>query len=127
MKRVAILLFTVFYMLPVIGFSIDVHWCGNKVNSIKIVSDKEEKCPCGKKMKNGCCKDTHTFIKLTDNQKAGSTLTTFINHPLEISLFIISKTNLFSSRSEICNFSRDHAPPYKSKHPVYFACNVFRI
>ena len=127
MRRIVIILFTVIYILPAIGFSINVHWCGNKVSSITIETTQKNKCACGKKMKQGCCKDTHTLIKLTDNQKVASTLTIPSSNPTEINVFIIPKTGLFFSQPKISGCTSDHAPPYISKQPVYLSCNVFRI
>ena len=57
MKKIAIILLTAFYLLPAIGFSINIHWCADKISSVKINAlSKNEGCACGSKMsRKGCC------------------------------------------------------------------------
>ena len=121
----ALLIF--FYMLPAVGFSVDVHWCGKKVKLIAFDSPHEKKCPCSKKMPAGCCKDIHVSAKLTDNQKAASQLTAPNNCSKQLNSVVSLLVSKPVSHVIVFDFTRYHAPPFKNKLPVYLANHIFRI
>lgn len=126
-KAVAILLLF-FYLIPAIGLSVDAHWCGKKVKIVAIDSSHEKKCPCSKKMSKGCCRDVHFSLKLTDSQKTSTVVTSpsksFIKLSTATIPCLISLTPKFNF---VFNFSKYHAPPFKSKEPVYLLNSVIRI
>src|SRR5436190_10471328 len=105
-------------MLPAMGMSIDTHWCGKRVKLISIYAAHENKCPCGKKMSKGCCKDVHLWIKLSQNQKSSSQqpgsciASNSIKETKVIDIFSLSK---ISSPFIVIDFTKYHAPPYKYK------------
>ena len=128
MKRIAIILITLCYLLPAIGLSINVHWCGGKISSVKFQSITAPECRCGKKMLPGCCKDFQTLIKLTDNQKAGSSFSFPKDFQTEIQQFTTaSKTGLLYFELQTFDYFKDKVPPFKNKLPVYLVNKVFRI
>jgi hypothetical protein len=128
MKIITILLLTFFYLIPVTGFSIDIHWCGNKIKSIGVEKIHKDKCPCGKLMPVGCCKDTSSFIKLTDNHKGTSWLTVPTNNFTMLAVeYYLPQINLFSAQISVFYFSKYYSPPFKSKYPVYLTNSIFRI
>jgi hypothetical protein len=112
-------------MLPAIGLSINLHWCGKKINSISFGSTKSTQCPCGKKMA-GCCKDSQVVLKITDNQKAASVLISN-NNPVAVVTF--DRPGNSFAYSEVGNIyiSNSHSPPITNKLPVYLICSTFRI
>ena len=116
-------------MVPAIGFSMDLHWCGNKVKLVSVDSAHKKKCPCNKKMPPGCCKDVHVSVKLIENQKAPSHLTipnkSFVKQVSAVGSLSVSTSS--SQQVEVFDFANYHAPPFKSKLPVYLAISVFRI
>jgi hypothetical protein len=127
-KKPAIILLCLLYILPAIGFSMDLHWCGKSVKLVTFDSAHEKKCPCSKKMSSSCCKDVHVSIKLSDNQKNASRVIApsndFVKHfNFAICLFV----SLPASQVEAFDFADYHAPPFKSKQPVYLANSVFLI
>ena len=128
MKKIAILFLIFFYLIPAIGVSLDVHWCCHNLKIVDINSTHEKKCPCGKKMPPKCCRDYHVSAKLTQVQQGtdhvsvpSCNLIKIFNAESSICLFNIHSDDL------IFDFTKYHAPPFKSKLPVYLDFSVFRI
>lgn len=128
MKKVTTILFILLYLLPAIGFSLDFHKCGKKIRVVSINAAHENKCPCGSKMPFNCCKDVHISLKLSENQKNSSQIiipgNIFFKH---ISYFVSILVFDFSAPLFVFDFTNYHAPPFKSKQPVYLTNNVFII
>jgi hypothetical protein len=128
MKRIAIIFFTLFYLLPAVGFSINVHWCGGKVASVAIEVIGNGKCACGKEMKKGCCKDIKTIVKLTDNQKNTTQLIAPQNNQVKhLSELSIITQQILYSQVTLLNCTNYHAPPSNCQNSVYLSNCVFRI
>jgi hypothetical protein len=116
------------YILPAVGFSMDVHWCGKKLKVVAFDSPHEKKCPCNKEMPSGCCKDSHVSVKLSDNQKT----TTQLNAPhnsfvKKINPLVSFSVPTLESHAVAFDFTKYHAPPFKSKLPVYLVNSIIRI
>jgi len=127
LKKLALILFSVFYLASSSGLALNLHYCGGKLKSIGINQYKEEAC-CGKKMKSkGCCDNKTTFIKAFDQQTSGSHQ--FIVKPttpiFEIGLIspIIYKSPVIELRSGI----RTKAPPEYSNTPTFLSIRSIRI
>ena len=128
MKRIAVIFFALFYLLPAVGFSINVHWCGGKVSSVAIEVIGNGKCACGKEMKKGCCKDIKTIVKLTDNQKNTTQLTVPQNNQVkQLSELSITTQQILYPQVIVLNLTNYHAPPSNCKSSVYLSNCVFRI
>jgi hypothetical protein len=127
MKRIALILFVFIYLLPSVGFSINVHWCGNKVNSISIGHLKADVCPCGKKMKRNCCKDFHTFVKLNGSHKASSTLSVNASNLTLASSAGIFEVIPFNNPASSSFHYANYRPPISCGPPLYVSCRTFRI
>lgn len=127
MKKVAAIFLTILYLLPAIGFSIDVHLCGNKTQSIGINKLHGSKCSCGSTMPRNCCKDIHASIKLKDNHKASSQVLTPQTDFIKQLHGVLLPFNLVIAPVVVFNFSNYHSPPFKSKQPVYLDNSTFRI
>lgn len=128
MKKIALILFTALYLIPAIGFSINVHWCGNNVSSVNLESFSKSGCSCGIEMPLGCCKDIKTVIKFSDTHSPASQ-TAITSNELVNQLADAILTVCYSNykKETITNFSDYHAPPFKCKLPVYMSICVFRI
>ena len=128
MRKLVNILLVVFYLIPVIGFSVDLHKCGKKIRVVSINASHETKCPCGSEMPFGCCKDFHVSVKLTDNQKTTSQLYIPKNNFVKQLSTIYSFSVLVPpSQVIVFDFVNYHAPPFKSKQPVYLTNSIFRI
>ncbi len=67
MKRVFVLLLTLFYLMFTSGMTISAHYCGGKLTSVSLLRLGKEKCPCGsKKMKKDCCKTKSCTFKINN-------------------------------------------------------------
>ncbi len=122
MKKVAVIFLTMLYLIPSIGFSMDLHFCGSNVTEVSIQKSLDKKCVCGKMSNSKCCKEVHVEVKLDASQKASSTLVVSqkVN---EVKLFItnIFSSELFSSSPQKNSFIYFDPLRFSSlqKHPVY--------
>lgn len=130
MKKISIIFLTALYMLPAIGFTINIHLCSGKISSVNIHTlNKNGGCACTEKMPTkGCCKDIHTIIKLDSNQKVSAQLTIPKNHSgKEIFGFLQSIQTCPFSGVAFINSLNYIPPSFNGKHPVYLNIRVFRI
>ena len=128
LKKALVILISILYLIPVVGFSLDLHWCGKKVKVVSVNAAHETKCPCGTEMPFDCCKDVHLNVKVSDSQKCSK----HISNPKQIHFnllpnFVILAIGEPASQVEVFDFSSYHAPPFKSKAPVYITNSIFRI
>lgn len=70
-NRAFIALWTVLFLLFSSGLSVNIHYCGNKITSVKLIKAGPS-CACGKK-EDSCCKDKVKVFK-TDNSFAKNTI-----------------------------------------------------
>jgi hypothetical protein len=127
MKKIAILILTFLYLLPAVGFSVNVHWCGNRAQTVELGFAQNKKCSCGEKMVKGCCKNTHTVIKLTANHHAASSIispTNIVYHAIPVPFFY---QGIFFEKVASFHVATDASPPGKNKLPVYLTTCTFRI
>ena len=129
LKRIAVILFSILYLIPAVGVSLDLHKCGKKIKVISVNASHKVKCPCGVDMPFDCCKDIHLSVKIVDAQQSSKSTIT----PQSINFKLLSLQTLIAlsepcfSQVESFDFSNYHAPPFKSKQPVYLTNSIFRI
>jgi hypothetical protein len=128
MKRIVVIVLSAVYMLTAIGFSLEMHLCGNKITSVHIENIGSDKCSCGMKMPGGCCKNIHAVFKISDNQKAASELK-ISNTDFSKQIFGLLNVFEFIDYAQVNNLEspNNHAPPDIGKRPVYLSNCVFRI
>ena len=67
MKRVSIILFSVYYLLAVSGVTVHYHYCCGKLASVDLYAQRANPCPCGgKPEKRGCCEHKALTAKTDD-------------------------------------------------------------
>lgn len=129
LKRFTVILFSILYLIPAVGISLDLHKCGKKIKVISVNALHKSKCPCGVDMPFDCCKDIHLSVKIVDAQK--SSKSTITPHPLNFKLLstqtLISINKPCFAQFGFFDFSNYHAPPFKCKQPVYLTNRIFRI
>jgi len=128
LKKYAFILFSVLYLIPATGVSLDMHKCGKKIKVIAINAPHGAKCPCGTDMPFNCCTDFHVKVKIDDNQKLSKSAIGF--RLGEIRHFVFThevKIGVPTSRARVFDFATIHAPPFKDRIPVFLWNNVFRI
>src|SRR5690606_36904045 len=71
MKRIAVILLVLLYLVPAIGVTVSAHHCGGVITSVSLkMLDFGHKCPCGKlPMKKDCCRDETTTFRLSEEQQ----------------------------------------------------------
>src|SRR5436190_16192983 len=75
MKKICAIAFLLVYLVSVSGIALSMHWCGGKLNTIKIVYAEHHSCCCLKKpMKKGCCKDEVSYCKIDTAHSPNSSL-----------------------------------------------------
>ncbi len=126
MKRPVAIFLIIFYLLPVIGFSFNIHWCCNKINSISFGVPKHDRCNhCN--ATSSCCKDVHITVKITDNQH-GSSFLTVAGNQINCLIAVVNPIPVTTfSHKRIFDFTSYHAPPFACTQPVYIVNSVFRV
>jgi hypothetical protein len=128
MARIFTILFAGFYLLLATGFNVSAHWCGKKIRFVSIDSPHEKKCPCGKKMRPGCCKDVHAYLKIKDTQKVSSQVILPANSFVKaLTVMGFPKSEKLFAQVEIFDIANYHAPPFKTKLPSYLRGGILRI
>ena len=122
LKRSVVIVLTVLYVVTVSGFALNLHYCFNRLASVKIDAPANT---CVKGLKNGmmkCCKDKHIEVKVKDAHQNGS--------PSCWAKFLPSFTFAdltFSLQSGTLLTFPDRGPPPSVNIPVYLRNCTFRI
>lgn len=70
MKRIAIILFSAYYLLAVSGVTVHFHYCCGKLTAVDLYSPRKNPCPCGEKSaQSGCCKHKVLVSETDDGYK----------------------------------------------------------
>lgn len=129
MKRVSIILLSLFYLVLATGISINFHYCGNKLKNIAILGTNAKKDCCkSKKMKMGCCKEK-TFVIYKVNDGYQDTRTVFSSQLFEQVTFVPSfeYTQILNPARSLLLFPDFHTSPYRSSSPIYILNRTFRV
>jgi hypothetical protein len=121
MKKVAAIFLTILYLIPSIGFSMDLHFCGSNVTEVSIQKSLDKDCVCGKSSSK-CCKEIHLEVKLDASQKVSSSLVVSKKvNEIKVfrNAFLVSE--LLTSSTPKNNFVYYDPLSFSSlqKHPVY--------
>lgn len=129
MKKASIILLLLCYLMPSIGMSVSVHYCGGKLASVSLMGSAEGRCACGKKpMKKNCCKDKTTTFKIKCSQDLCEQ--TFVHGdkrfkhlPIVFSTIYLNYISVFSHQ----RIPFDHPPPLQKEQTIYLLNGVFLI
>ena len=129
MKRLTVILLLFCYMIPAVGLSVTVHYCGGKFTSISVLASDNPKCACGKKaIKKHCCKDETTIFKIKDTQNLSKTLTPsfsqkflFLPHSFQVNNHRFPEVSLVSTIPFL------HPPPLQKSRSLFLLHGVFLI
>jgi hypothetical protein len=71
MKKIAVAILTIVYMVVSSGIAMEIHYCMGKKAGVDFFGAKDDKCgKCGMiEKKGGCCSDEHKFVKLEESHK----------------------------------------------------------
>ncbi|MCG3165034.1 MAG: hypothetical protein POELPBGB_00794 [Bacteroidia bacterium] len=128
MKRISIIFIMFLYLIPSIGFSVTVHYCGGKIASVSFFNEKG-KCGCGnKKMKKDCCKDETTIYQLDNEQQKIQQCSFNFQQTKEFQPALnINEQTTYQSTFNPTTFYNCAHPPDEVKHPLYIQHRAFRI
>ncbi len=128
MKKTSAAILLTFYLAFSSGIVINMHYCMNNFDSIKLGDKKSEVCvKCGMhtNKSNACCHDEVKIIKLQDDQQVATI-------HIKLAAPIIIATQVFPS-SDVAFLTNDdrltlnnHSPPLIEKD-IYLFNSVFRI
>lgn len=130
MKKIAVILLIHLYMIPAIGISGSVHYCGGKIASISINGiGNFEKCSCGsKKMAGDCCSDEAFSFQFEDEQSKPVNLTPAFDKSVDILTFSITRIPC-SILTPLINkgYHPDNISPDLVNIPIYLLHRVIII
>lgn len=125
MRRIIAILISIFYLIPTIGYSIDIHWCGNRIAKVSFYSSKETSCgTCATPKK--CCKTTHIVVKLKDSQYGSTSLKINPKILYQWSTLIERHLPMTIGHNNLV-YLLYRPPPLLQKEPIYLTTKVFRV
>ncbi len=129
MKRAAIILLLICYLIPSIGIKVYAHYCGGKLSSVSLQVSKSKQCGCeDMEMDENCCKTKTCSISIKEVQEATPQLFTDFSKLFSATYVILlsNNTSLFTLGNESVVYNNHH-PPSQLKYPIYLCNRVFRI
>lgn len=68
MRKVAFISLISFYLIALVGYSVNIHYCGGELESVSL-DEPASVCCCGVSGgMEGCCSDEELLLKLTEDQ-----------------------------------------------------------
>lgn len=124
--------FLVIYLFAISGLTVNVHYCGGELASVKLVWDTPKStcgCTTNKKKDKDCCKDKQVVVKIKENYKSSSSLVALKSFPtkLFVSVFCSFHWDAFSSEQPQLNSLYAHAPPDEPKQELFLLNCAFLI
>lgn len=128
MKKILIIVLSVFYLIIVSGITLNLHYCGGKFKHIALFDNADIDGCCGSKKKSkGCCKDKTTVVKVEDNHQI--TKVAQVSNPTIHLIATVSTQLLFNCpiTSGVTITSNYLVPPVLYDNPLYLKHRVFLI
>ncbi|KQR71909.1 hypothetical protein [Pedobacter sp. Leaf176] len=131
LKQKIALSLALFYMVSVMGLALSLHFCGGKLENVKLFSN-EVSCkfcvdiPAEKIKDDGCCKNTQVTVKVKDSHQTAAkvempklfSIQLFLHPP--VLEFISNITPAFSRKIS------NKAPPLSSRVALHVFNCIFR-
>lgn len=138
MKKVFATILAIIYLSTSMGATVHLHYCMGKLFSWGLTNQDSQNCGhCGMPknakdghcmaMKDGCCKDKETLVKLDKDQKVSESAYKFLHFTYEA--VIVSPANPATTYvvSYITGYPTTNAPPDRGNVPVFLRNCNFRI
>ncbi|MBB4109471.1 HYC_CC_PP family protein [Pedobacter zeae] len=130
LKQKIALSLAVFYTVSVMGLALSLHFCGGKLENVKLFSN-EAACkfckdiPADKK-DDGCCKNTQVTVKVKDSHQAGAAVQ--MPKLFSIQLFLHPPVLAFLANITPKFFTTipNKAPPLSSRIALHIFNCIFR-
>ncbi|RYE24981.1 MAG: hypothetical protein EOP42_21835 [Sphingobacteriaceae bacterium] len=121
LKKSGICLVVLLYLVTATGFGINLHFCGESIESVKINAPAKD---CG--MSSKCCKDTHVEVKVKDAHQTSHTSFTGNNLVSTVPVVDYASFNEPSTINKTAKVVSERGPPLFAV-PVYLKNCTFRI
>lgn len=133
LRKVAILLIFI-YLIPNLGFGINLHWCGKHLASFSINSTSQLGCSCEEldeldfsvPESDDCCKEEFAFFKLNTTHVAGKELMQIGAKSVLLLFFSMDNHGLFV-KENIPSFVSHHLGANVADPPGQPQLCVFRV
>jgi len=131
LKQKIALSLAVFYAVSVMGLALSLHFCGGKLENVKLFSN-EVSCkfcadiPAEKIKDDGCCKNTQVTVKVKDSHQTAAKVE--IPKLFSIQLFLHPPVLEFISNITSAFFNKisNKAPPLSSRVALHVFNCIFR-
>jgi hypothetical protein len=127
LKRSGAFLLTLLYIVTVVGFAVNLHYCGKLITAVKI--DAPVKNCMGSQTPMKCCKNKHIDIKIKDAHETGSP--SFLSKILSCQLIRLPFTHYSLFAPKVVDLEKS---VYKNPHerspdktPAFITNCTFRI
>ncbi len=125
-KRVLSLVFVGFYVLSIVGLSLNFHYCGTKLAQVQF-QGKEVRACCSEKVEKSakCCKNQAVTYKVKDQHLGNSSI-----HVPDLIAVLLIKQEVNAGHKKVlgsdkCVFKLQKPPPNNISKGVLYS--VFRI
>lgn len=118
-----------FYLITTIGIAVNMHFCGGKLASVKLIeSAKCAACKGGNKIKKAhdCCKDTSVDVKVKDSHEAGFKVKLPGNFSLELFMGAVLDKAAYLDFGRLFRKLDNKAPPRSAVVALHLYHCVFR-
>ncbi|MCZ4224132.1 HYC_CC_PP family protein [Pedobacter rhodius] len=131
LKQKIALSLAVFYAVSVMGLALSLHFCGGKLENVKLFSN-EVSCkfcaavPAEKIKDDGCCKNTQVTVKVKDSHQTAAKIE--MPKLFSIQLFLHPPVLEFLSNISPAFFSKitNKAPPLSARVALHVFNCIFR-
>lgn len=132
MKRFAVIILTLVYLIAATGTTVNLHYCMGELADFSLWGPKNKTCgKCGMEkaasQDNGCCKDEQKQVKLEDDHKLSQTFFTWNVPAPATHIVVYYPVSDLAATLATEEFPVSHAPPLTGKAPTYLRYCVFRI
>ncbi len=124
MKKFITILFSGFYLMASVGIVVNVHYCGGKVKSIKILATSDSCCCVKKNVQSGCCDDKTYFFQLDKEDQINQNLRTLPESQLLTVMYPPSFTVGPVSIEEKNRYKKIKAPPPRNQALRLLHCSL---
>ena len=125
-KRSVVIVLMMLYVVTVSGFALNLHYCFNRLSSVKVDVPANTCAKVLESSKMKCCKDKHLEIKVKDAHQNNSPLhwSKFFPLSLPVTAFLdfVPATQYF-----VTGISTERGPPKAPDVPLFIKNCIFRI
>ncbi|WP_316830342.1 HYC_CC_PP family protein [Pedobacter aquatilis] len=131
LKQKIALSLAVFYMVSVMGLALSLHFCGGKLENVKLFSNAVsckfcKDIPAEKIKDDGCCKNTQVTVKVKDSHQTEAQIQ--MPKLFSIQLFLHPPVLAFLAnvRPAFLNKITNKAPPLSTRVALHVFNCIFR-